>query len=135
MDRPTQLRFHRAASVYRITEHVEDSAERFFTHRNCHGRSRVDALVTTNHAVRASQRDATHASTAKMLLNLAGKIELYTFVFADDLDRVVDWRKVLDVKLSVKCRSDHLGDAAHCGSCCCHGYEFSVFSVQFSVST
>ena len=81
--------------------------------------------MPTHHAVGAAQRDGADPAAAQVLLHFAGQIDLHTFVFRLDRDRVVDRRHVTFGELDVKGRTNHLSDAADVFSCGGHGW-FSV---------
>ena len=73
---------------------------------------RYRAVHAADHAVGAAQGDATHASAAKLGLDLARKADLHAFLFGLDLHGVIDGRHVLFGKIGVERRADDLGDAA-----------------------
>ena len=70
VDLPTLLGLHRFALVDRLTQHVEDPAQRLLADWDADRRSRVDHVQMTGQAVGGVHRDGAHPVVTQVLLHL-----------------------------------------------------------------
>ena len=64
---------HRAALINRLTDHVQDSAQRAGAHRHGNASTRVNHFGATHQTVRGVHRDAAHGALTQMLRHFQDK--------------------------------------------------------------
>ena len=120
MDRPSFLRVDVTTAIDRFAEHVEHAAESLFSDWYGKRFARVNTVLTTDQAIRAAKCNATHSSATQVLLNFSSQIEIDTLVSTYELDRIVNVGQRVLGKLSVKRRSNYLGDLSYVFGCSGH---------------
>ncbi len=112
MDRQALGNRHRALLVDRLSQDVEDAAERDIADRHHDRSARVEHLDAAGEAVGRGHGHGADPVVAEVLLDLANDLDT---VAAHDLDGVVDPRQLAGGELDV---DDRTGDLNHpAGSC------------------
>jgi hypothetical protein len=119
VNRPALLRVDRPSSVHRLSDDVQDPAERLLADRHRDPDAQVHRLHAADHSVGRLHRDAPDAVLAEVLCDLGNDVDRDAGRLAVilDLDRVVDRRELALGEFHVDDGADDLDDAANVQFC------------------